>query len=690
MTLEIVNGTAGLWREPGWTLGQPGVYALVVGVSVYPCLEGGATPAAQTYGLGQLLSSASTAAAVFEWLRTDYRRDQLPVVWCYLLLAPTAEERAQLDAAGLTHYAHPDYETLRRAIKAWVGAVPGQPPAAQRSRTLFFFSGHGMQVHRRALLLPSDYLDSSLGAPDVQNCISAEDLQEWMKESPVAEHLALLDACRNEVGPLAELGATAYPLFPRHPPTGVPPVGAATLSSASPNTVAYQMPGHPYTFFGQAVLEALGGAAAGAGPTLEFRELVDHVRPRVNLLLQQASGQPLPQTVRQSFDGEDFVLTEIPAGGGRLHTLSTASPAGFGMAQIEPTIAVREALRARFDEALAVDDPIRLSDLAGSFQEAHRRFGHEYASWPWVDGRAALHALGDGRACSDAAVVLAVRRNDSSSLVQVDLALEPREGGVLLVFSDERHVARGRLAVALPTDSMGRVPVRLELVLEPQAAGGMPVLQKLEARLGPSDWNPHYQYLAGLQREADLGSLKKAAQRADPDRLRDAAQDKQAAETAATAGMLLLARSGRIGDVQDWTRNLMRWFPAIPDAAVLWAESLRAALARGETQPFGVTDPTAEMLAALEALVTRGVPYFADSLDLAEDVLRHLRRRPSPEVTPARIEAVAQWLRRALAATLPAGHFLVVQGLPRPASLANGSGPLTVAEILQVLRGTST
>ena len=398
MMLEIVAGKPGLWRETGWTKDTPGVYALVVGVSAYPFLEGGATPAPDTHGLGQLLSSASTAARLFDWLRGSFRRENLPVVWCYLLLSPTAKERADFDAQGLKHYAEPTYANLRTAIQAWTGSVPANPPASENSRTLFFFSGHGVQSNRDAVLLPSDYLDPGFGNPDFQNCIGVDDLWVWMKESPVAEHVALLDACRNEFTPLASKGASAHGMFPKHPPAGPSPQSAATLDATSPNAVAYQMPGHPLTFFGQAVIEALDGAAGGADTTLQFGEVVDYVQPRVNILLKDATGQPLDQSVYFRFAGKrrDFVFAEIA----RRQTLGFGAPAATsrapGMALPEPSAVVQDALRARFDDALEVRDAIRLQELAASFPEAHRRFGHEYATFPWVDGRAGLYALEDG------------------------------------------------------------------------------------------------------------------------------------------------------------------------------------------------------------------------------------------------------------------------------------------------------
>ena len=80
---------------------------------------------------------------------------------------------------------------------------------------------------------------------------------------------------------------------------------------------------------------------------------------------------------------------------------------------------------------------------------------------------------------------------------------------------------------------------------------------------------------AGLRLQAGANTAEVEAARAAV----TAARDKLRYPTAATAGMLLLARAGTLAQVGDWTRNLMQWFPALPDAAVLWAESLRSALA---------------------------------------------------------------------------------------------------------------
>lgn len=701
MALELVGNTVGLWRDPQWAPGMPGVYAVIVGVSAYPHLKGGHKPAPETHGLEQLVSSASTAAALFTWLRTSFRRSELPVVWCYLLLSPTPKELAELNANGLRHYAEPNYATLHKALQTWTGNVPKKAPASDQSRTLFFFSGHGVQSNWNALLLPSDYLDSEAGDPHLENCIGASELRKWMEESPVAEHLALIDACRNEFSPLASKGATAHGTFPLNPPGGIPPRTAATLASTSPNAVAYQLAGRPYTFFGQALLEALSGIAAAQDSHVEFRELVDYVKPRVNVLLQEAAGTALDQTVRPRIDGSDaLVVTEIaavmPAALEAMPDL-LASARRPGLRSLEPrprnaleavhaAHAANAAVASRFDEALQVHDPIPLAALQNSFSEAQQRFGHEYASNVWLNGGVALHSLADASLIEDGAVVLAVERDSVSSIVQVDLALAPQKQGVLLVLQGGEHVQRERLAVALPTDTRGFLPIRLTLTIARSDPKARPKLQKLAARLGPCDWNVHYDYMWGLTREADLGSLRQAAAVADPNRLKRAVQDKINGQSAAVAGMLLLARAGAIGKVADWPRNLMRWFPEIPDGAVLWAESLRQALVRGESQPFGVTDPVDEMAAALQTLTERGLPFFADTLELAEGLVRHVLRETQSIARRKRLSEIGKWMERTFRVAMPSGHFIAMTGLPRPDWLGTDKSALSVSEMIDVLR----
>lgn len=150
--------------------------------------------------------------------------------------------------------------------------------------------------------------------------------------------------------------------------------------------------------------------------------------------------------------------------------------------------------------------------------------------------------------------------------------------------------------------------------------------------------------------------------------------------------MLLLARAGTLAQVGDWTRNLMQWFPDLPDAAVLWAE-LRSALAGGDEHPFGGTRHCRRWPPCSPACSSAACRGLRTRLELADSQVRFLRRALLPEALAARVARLGAMDRAHFSAvTLPGGHFLVVPGLPRPEWLGGGGEALSVEEILALLR----
>lgn len=725
MSLQPVTTQPGLWRDPAWTPHMPGLYATVVGISAYPHLGGGqGARAADTFGLGQLDGSARTAARVFRWLRDGYRREGVPVVWCQLLLAPTSAFAAELAAEGLTHYVEPTYARLRDAIDEWTSFVPQQPAAAVNgSRTLLFYSGHGVQSSWWPQLLPADYLDPGQGLkPKLQHCIDIEELHRWINQSPVGEHLALIDACRNQFSPLASMGARGVGGFPAVP-AGNAPRTAALLSSTSADHVAFQVPGQPLTVFGQALVEAIEGVAPDGDSVLDWRELVDYIRPRVNFLLREA-GSTQVQDVRPRVEGDDrMIVTErvppaTPAAAGAAAAAAGAPPgAPVSMrgrrtrvgapppAQRVPSLPAAaaapslrgpqgeqrtRALAERTRAALRTnEEPIALEALRTSFEQAHRRMGHESTSVLWLGPNAVqLHALADGRALAGGVTVRAVARDERSGLVHVDLVLDPGPGGVLMVFQAKDSVQRRRLGVALPTDEGETVPVRLALNLAPGPDGGPPQLQGLTARLGPDPGNDHYGYLWSLCQRARFNSLAEAAEEADVGRLQEALDRSRRNPTAAVAGALLLVRAGRFDLLGDWPERLCQEAQTIPDATVILAACLHKRL----QQPALAVDTRADLVGrlfdALDMLLKRGVPYFSDVLDLADELVRFALRLEAPAERRQRLQTLADAIRRVFQLATPGGDFIVLPGLPRPTWMP-GDGALAVREMLGVLRGPS-
>ncbi len=104
----------------------------------------------------------------------------------------------------------------------------------------------------------------------------------------------------------------------------------------------------------------------------------------------------------------------------------------------------------------------------------------------------------------------------------------------------------------------------------------------------------------------------------------DGLKDKIRDPLTAAAGAYTLLRLNDLEHLHNWTRNLMDWFPWLPDGIPIYAEHM-ARLGKH-----------AEALEALLRLPERGLPFFSDGLSYAVDRLRFYRRLyPSGAQEPA-------------------------------------------------------
>ena len=740
--LEPVASVPGLWTSADWQEGQPGVYAVIAGASAYPFMDGGEKRRAETYGLGQLESSARTAGELFDWLRKRYRCEHLPVVWCWLLLSPTPAEREYLQQIGLSHYAEADYESLRKAIQRWSAVAARSATSGADSRTVFVFSGHGVQSNWEPVLLPSDYLDDKDGDP-WQRCVSTAELVRWMGECPVAEHFALIDACRNEFSPLASKAASPFGIFPKISATeGPPPRSVSMLSATSPNAVAYQVPGWTETVFGQAVIEALHGGVPLMAPSLRFRDLVDYVRPRVRKLLIEAGGVGVTQSVRQRTEGEDeLIVTEIdlaprqalppqaagsaPAGDqGRLFSRADEPPEGLDPGTLR---AIRAPSSMTFDRLQVVRGAVKLPVLSGMLQrysipvigadkvgalerlrqptaaerktsiakrialralqksdtERSRRFTSDTLQRLWAAGPEILTLSGRAIPTEDVQI-LAVHTDPGGGLVEVDLALPRIEGGLLLVFENQTDVQRVRLAVALPTERTENIPIRLSMTCA-AFANETVKLQRLDAQLGPCQWHAGYGALWTLRGAAEAGLWGPSSASTVRDML--AAFDADAGETATVAVTMLLDSVRR----EPWfpAAAYEAWLERRASAALGPDETIRraaAAVSRAVTGDDGEEIDVGAAAVLLASLPGSGTPLFARSIEVGDRVTRLLRRRAAQPAQLRELGDVERWLAALLDSTFPAGDFIGLAGTPRPADLKGSSDePLEVSEMLDLL-----
>lgn len=153
----------------------------------------------------------------------------------------------------------------------------------------------------------------------------------------------------------------------------------------------------------------------------------------------------------------------------------------------------------------------------------------------------------------------------------------------------------------------------------------------------------------------DNGAIE-AARRVAPDVVTDAVQILETKRDdplgVVVAGYFLLL-AGRL-ERQSWFRNLADWFPAFPDAAVVYG----ASLLKGHDAPERRADARSYLLAAVE----RGIPAYTVGLRLLFDGLRRLAAKADDNAdtvlkdAPAKVRfvaAYADWEARTTSFAMP-------------------------------------
>jgi hypothetical protein len=172
-----------------------GVHALIIGVSEYRHLPGGEGPEGpESYGMGQLTTSARSAVAVADWLRNAGPRLAAPLASVRMLLSPSPGERSAVRGAPEAEPA--TRENLRQEALAWRRDCAEDPDNV----AFFYFAGHGVERTRRdAVLLTADFGDAE-GNP-LFNAVDVNNLFGGMAPTPSHPDMAntqlwFVDACR--------------------------------------------------------------------------------------------------------------------------------------------------------------------------------------------------------------------------------------------------------------------------------------------------------------------------------------------------------------------------------------------------------------------------------------------------------------------------------------------------------------
>ena len=236
---------------------NPGVHALIIGVSRYPFLAGGDAPVADPWDMGQLTSAASSAHALVEWLKTA--RLPEPLATCRVLLSPsTAANEAPL--AGLVDLA--TFDQVFAAAHDWRQDAASHPS----NITLFYFAGHGVQRDKEdAVLCLRDFREPPPAAPSLRRAIDLTTLRAGMSPSSSQPNIArtqfyFIDACREQPAQASHFKelktGDLWDIELDGQDDRSSPIFYASVSNQTANGV----PGGQ-TLFNQALLGCLGGDA---------------------------------------------------------------------------------------------------------------------------------------------------------------------------------------------------------------------------------------------------------------------------------------------------------------------------------------------------------------------------------------------------------------------------------------------
>ncbi len=582
----------GVWKNDAWQPGSPGTFAVIIGVTNYRHLDG----SPNCFGLGPLYVSALTAYTFFEWLASDYRRTGSPLAKCWLLLAPDANELQKQPSIG-SNLLEPTYDACYDAIQEWKDAMAALPAvSAAASRSVFFFSGHGLEViEDRQILLPSDYL-----APrtNIDRALSTQNIARGLKAMGIPPlHFLMVDACRNDHNnlnrftPLEGTKILDEPANKDTNPDAFVPIfyaSAPGLQAMQPNDVLYGL-----SLFGEALLDGLHGAH-GITPDcssgtcfVDLHILRPFVNNRVAEIAKDRYNQATSQRVRIRGDQTEEPVTEVPAPG-VLESFALPPPPPAPLPPASRLIL--RATTASFGDVHQMFNSEKLTDI---WQNSVRVFDLQNRQW-----------LAKG---SEIEISNARRAPDTPSFA-LDLQIpDARRGGTYWV---ELRDATQKFGFAIPIDSETNPKFLVEIDFDFDPG----IIRRLDVTL--SIENPDFLGKAALMwRTYDQKSARDAADAFPvlfPDHeaiLQDLMYAKMTSPLSAAVAGAILLRARRWDLLHDWLRNLANWFPQIPDGPVLWAEQCL----RNPNQPWGM----AEALEYTLRLDESSLPLMVDAAGYA-------------------------------------------------------------------------
>lgn len=647
---------AGHWLVPDRAPGTPGLFALIIGVSDYTHLAGGSGPPAQlNYGLGQLSVSALTGLRFFDWLREGYRIDDCPLAEAWCLLAPTAKETA-FEPRVAEHAWVPTLAACSAALAQWYGALRKLPrAAAERSRAVFFFSGHGVEVYQgQQILLPRDWL--SPPAEGVNGALSTQNLVRGLAALQVPRQFFFIDACRNDNQDLRSQRVEGA-LILNEPGAAQcnPDVIAPILYATASGQESYQQPdpGKGLSLYGTALIEGLK-----ATPDIELRQvdaqwavtlfpLQAYVKARIAALLRTSPLLRQPVKLGGTSDDQTVTLAPPPLPGGKPR-LAGGLASGLMGRRVETARAVplTRSLELRGDQQAGwvADDGV-----------GHGVFGAETVTELWRSVR--VTALGSGETHgADVLEILRVSRSPDTRLYRIEFSIAAIDSaGYLLELYDGMQTT----GVVLPPDP-GPLGYRIEFAFAYALADGSAGrhITRLEAEFALGRL-PLAQPAATLWNAYANGDAQSAMALLDDEAFKAHLFDAMLREHALSEPILALValRAGQWDRVQ----NLFDRCPA-GDADMAICNAVHALLAR----------PRGDVALAVHKLLARleqgPLPRLSETIGLvAQYASQWMELGAEDDVL--RLHALKQRADDALVYLRPDGLFAVYRGYPDAAVL---------------------
>lgn len=706
--LEASTQEPGLWINPDRQDAEGGTFVVIIGVSKYLHLEDGEKPVQKNYGLAQLRVSALTAYEFFDWISNEYHIDGAPIANVWLLLSPTKDELKYKPKLAVNSLPA-TFANCQQAIGSWWAQMSNlNKKAAQNSRAIIFFSGHGLEIHyEQQILLPSDYLHPP--AENWDEAISTQNIRNGLASLLVPRQFFFIDACRNDHRELRQKKITGSKILREDEaalanPALIAPILYATASGQQ----AFQQPepDKGLSLYGRALLDGLAGK-----PDIELKPqdqrwsvnlypLQSFVTGRVNDMLKVASEEVI-QPVKLSGLVDNQAITYL--GLGQLRTTHPADrQAGAADMQLLVAAGARSSHERSDSVARQMDEgyglKIKLSnDLtrniwANDINRGHELFGSEHVTQVWSQ-QVRIFALSHQNWLDHADMfqIHEISRTDDTRHYQIELSInnhDPVGHWIELVdttgashgcvLPGDRYVTpRYKLEFDVPfSDNGGRPISRLEAYLSIHNQEPLASVARLWSRYRTADISGAIEFIAHSALGSQLGNLESmSAMAGDMHELEELVRYKLQSPLAATIAALTLLRANRLDLLHTWLRNLANWCEERTDGPALWAEQLM----RQSTDRIQFAQDAASYLIKLNE---RGLPHTNEGLSYAATMTERLLQAGKLDI-PAPVKqdliVLQEKINNIMPYFMPGGLFATYTGFEMGANLNDLIGTSLVA-----------